>query len=159
MTTYNHMAPRGTLGVSRQLLFIRASLVVTSFFGALILAALVGCGKANPYLQVTGTVKFDDGTVPQGDISSITFQPKSGGIDSKGAQGTIEPDGSFQLHSERPGDGAKPGNYAVTVQVMVGYPQGKSVVPLKYTDPRKTPLTAEIKASGENQFSFTIEKP
>ncbi|MEO2047555.1 MAG: hypothetical protein ABGX16_13395 [Pirellulales bacterium] len=159
MTTNIRMARRTPLRDSRRFLFSKASLIVTSLLGAIFLAAFVGCGKANPYLPVTGVVKFDDGTVPKGDISSITFQPTSGGLDSKGAQGTIEADGSFQLHSERPGDGAKPGSYAVTVHIMVGYPKGKSVVPLRYTDPRKTPFSAEVTADGENQFSFTIEKP
>jgi len=128
------------------------------FLGVLICAGFSGCGRSNAYLPVTGTVKFADGTVPQGEISSITFQPKASGPGSKGAQGTIEPDGSFRLQSERPGDGAKPGEYFVTIHVMVGYPNGRSVVPMKYTDPRKTPLSAEIKTSGENNFEFTIEK-
>jgi len=127
--------------------------------GALICVGLVGCGEAKPYVPASGTVKFDDGTVPQGDISSITFQPKSTGPTTKGAQGSIEPDGSFELHSERQGDGAKPGDYSVTIHAMVGYPNGKSVVPAIYSDPRKTPLEAEVKASGENRFEFVIEKP
>jgi len=135
-------------------MYFRAAL-----YGSLICVALAGCGKSNPYSPATGVVKFDDGTVPQGDISSITFQPKLGGPDTKGAQGTIEPDGSFQLSSERPGDGAKPGEYTVTVHAMVGYPDGKSVVPQKYTNSRETPLSAEVKASGENHFEFTVEKP
>jgi len=128
-------------------------------FGALVCAALTGCGKESPYVPASGTVKFGDGTVPQGDISSISFHPKKGGPGAKGAQGTIEPDGSFEVYSERRGDGVKPGAYAVTVNAMVGYPQGKSVVPTPYTDPRATPLSAEVKASGENQFEFVLEKP
>ena len=128
------------------------------FYGTLICALLSGCGDSKPYLPVTGTVKFADGKVPQGEISSITFQPKTSGLDTKGAQGTIEPDGSFQLHSERPGDGAKPGKYTVTLHVIVGYPNSKSVIPLKYTNPRDSPLTAEVKIDGENHFEFTLEK-
>ena len=124
----------------------------------MICAALIGCGEGNPYVPASGTVKFDDGTVPQGDISTITFQPKASGVDVKGAQGTIEPDGSFVLHSVRRGDGVKPGEYAVMVNAMVGYPRGKSVVPMIYTKARKTPLTAEVKSSGENKFEFIIEK-
>jgi hypothetical protein len=150
----NRLAARLPLRVSRWLLYYGAL-----FCGAMICTALVGCGEANPYLPVTGTVKFDDGTVPQGEIASITFQPKSGGIDTKGAQGTIESDGSFQLNSEKPGDGAKPGEYAVIVHIMIGYPDGKSVVPRIYTNPRTTPLSAEVKANGENHFEFAIEKP
>ena len=126
-------------------------------FVALVCAALIGCGESSPYVPASGTVKFDDGTVPQGDVSSITFQPKIGGPDTKGAQGTIEPDGSFELHSVRRGDGVRPGDYIVTVNAMIGYPQGKSVVPEQYANPRKSPLSAEVKASGENKFDFVID--
>ncbi len=135
------------------------SLYGAMIFSTLICVVLVGCGEAKPYLPASGTVKFDDGTVPQGDLSSITFQPKSTGPATKGAQGSIEPDGSFVLHTERPGDGAKPGEYSVTIHAMVGYPKGKSVVPAKYSDPRKTPLTAEVKAGDENHFEFILDKP
>jgi len=131
----------------------------TVFFGALACMALVGCGEASPYTPATGTVKFDDGTVPQGDVSMITFQPKMLGPGTKGAQGTIEPDGSFRLSSERPDGGVKPGEYAVTIHAMIGYPHGKSVVPMEYTSARKTPFSAKVEASGENHFDFIIEKP
>jgi hypothetical protein len=151
--TANRLVPRVSSWVSRPILFCQIS-----FIGALFCAACIGCGKANPYLPVSGTVKFDDGTVPQGEISSITFQPKANGPGFKGAQSTIEPDGSFQLGSERPGDGAKPGEYYVTIHVNLGYPDNKSVVPLKYANPQSSTLTAEITPDGENHFEFVIEK-
>ena len=131
----------------------------TLCFGTFACVALSGCGESSPYVPASGIVKFDDGTVPQGDVPMISFHPKKSGPDTKGAQGTIEPDGSFELHSEKRGDGVRPGEYAVTVQAMVGYPQGKSVVSLEYTHPRESPLTAEVKASGENKFEFTVKKP
>jgi hypothetical protein len=126
--------------------------------GALFCVVLSGCGKSNPYVTVTGTVKYTDGEVPQGEMSSITFQPKASGPGSKGAQGTIEPDGTFELQTERPGDGARPGEYFVTLNIIVGYPNIKSVVPMMYTNPRNSPLTAEVKSDGENHFDFTIKK-
>jgi hypothetical protein len=104
-------------------------------------------------------VKYSDGSIPQADISTITFQPAAMSPDTKAASGSIEADGSFQLHTIRHGDGAKPGDYRVTVHIMVGYPNGKLVVAKEFTDPESTPLKATVKESGENKFDFTIERP
>lgn len=129
-----------------------------AMFAALACVVLIGCGEASPYVPASGTVKYDDGTVPQGDIASITFQPKTSGPGTKGAQGSIKPDGSFELHTLRQGDGVKPGAYIVTVNVMLGFSGGNSVIPVKYSKARETPLSAEIEANGENRFEFIIEK-
>jgi hypothetical protein len=95
----------------------------------LLTMTLAGCGGGGPtYVPVTGTVKYSDGTVPTGDIASITFQPASAAPDTKGASGTIKPDGTFSLTTVTPGDGARPGEYIVQVNVFKGYPDRKSLV-------------------------------
>jgi hypothetical protein len=124
-----------------------------------IILALSGCGEGVSYVPVTGTVKYSDGTVPAGDIATITFQPSAAGPDTKGASGTINKDGSFALQTVTPGDGARPGDYQVTVRVMQGYPRGQLVVAEKFTKPDTTPLTAKVQARGENHFDFTVERP
>lgn len=122
--------------------------------------ALTGCGRGDLHVPVTGTVKFADGSVPKGVIASITFQPASAGPGSKGASSTIAPeDGSFELRTVQPGDGALPGDYLVTVNVMDGYPRGKSVVADKFTRATDTPLKATVDADKENHFDFVVEKP
>jgi hypothetical protein len=128
-------------------------------YGLLIVVAISGCSQGVSYVPVTGTVKFSDGSVPQGDAPAITFQPASSGPTTKGASGTIAKDGTFSLQTVQPGDGALPGEYVVTVRVMQGYPRGRLVVAEKFTKPETTPLNATVEAGGENHFDFTVEKP
>ncbi|HEY3393898.1 MAG TPA: hypothetical protein VGK58_14395 [Lacipirellulaceae bacterium] len=118
----------------------------------LIMITLAGCDRGPTYVPVTGTVKYSDGTVPTGDIASITFQPASAAPDTKGASGTIQPDGTFSLTTINPGDGARPGDYVVKVNVMKGYPGGTSLV-------ADTPLKATVTEDGENHFDFVVERP
>jgi hypothetical protein len=119
-----------------------------------------GCRERGPtYVPVTGTVKYSDGTVPTGDIASITFQPASPSPDTKAASGSISPDGSFALTSVKPGDGAKPGEYVVTVYVTRGYPAGEMLVADRFTKTDATPLKANVKESGGNNFNFVVERP
>jgi hypothetical protein len=85
-------------------------------------------------------------------MASITFQPTSVGTDSKGASGSINPDGTFSLTTINPGDGAQPGDYVVNVNVFKGYPDRKSLVANK-------PLKATVTEDGENHFDFVVERP
>ncbi|MEX2168315.1 MAG: hypothetical protein WD851_03320 [Pirellulales bacterium] len=126
---------------------------------SLVACSLTGCGQTSSHLPVTGIVKFSDGTVPKGDIASITFQPTAAGPGTKGASGNIGADGSFELRTVKPGDGALPGDYRVTVHVMQGYPDGKSMVADIYTRASATPLNATVAAGAENHFDFTVERP
>jgi hypothetical protein len=125
----------------------------------LVAITVTGCGKGPEYVPVTGTVKYADGTVPQGDAPAITFQPLESGPGKKGAFGKIMEDGTFTLQTVNPGDGAQPGDYKVTVHVMKGYPRGKQMVAEKYINPNSTPLSATVKADDDNHFDFTVDKP
>jgi hypothetical protein len=119
----------------------------------LVVIALTGCAKGPTYVPVTGTVKYKDGTVPAGDIASVSFQPAAAGPDTKGASGSINPqDGTFTLSTINPGDGARPGEYDVTVNVMKGYPGGTWLVARK-------PQKATVTEDGENHFDFVVERP
>lgn len=124
----------------------------------LLAAAVLGCSKGKTYVPVTGTVKYADGTVPKGQAGSVTFQPAAGGVGSKGASSRVAEDGSFSLSSIQPGDGAKPGEYNVTLSILDSYPKGKSVVAEKYTKAGTTPLKATVKDSGTNHFDFVLDK-
>jgi hypothetical protein len=122
--------------------------------------ALTGCRDRGPtYVPVTGTVKYSDGTVPTGDMASITFQPATPTPDTKAASGPIARDGSYTLSTINPGDGARLGDYFVTVQVRKGYPAGKSLVAERFTNSQKSPLKATVTKSGENHFDFVVERP
>ena len=127
--------------------------VVTVLF----FAALVGCGS-DGFEKVTGTVKYTDGTLPTSEMATITFEPKEPGSDFKGASGDIGEDGTFELTTIEPGDGAMPGDYIVTVKIMDGYPDIVFAVEEKYTDVSQSPLSATV-TSGKNHFEFEVERP
>ncbi|MFO0897509.1 MAG: hypothetical protein U0836_08810 [Pirellulales bacterium] len=127
------------------------------------LSTLPGCGKSEGMLPVTGSVKFEDGSVPKGEASGyVEFAPVAGTAASKGATGIIDKEtGEFELYTTKPGDGVLPGSYSVTLRVNATYPPkqdgSSSVVPLEYTTSEKTPLTAEVDA-GHTRFDFKIPK-
>jgi hypothetical protein len=120
-----------------------------------LLALVLGCGgdKAG-LLPVSGTVKFSDGTVPQGESAVIWFEPTESG---KAASGTIDGNGGFELMTFKPGDGVKPGRYKVTPKVYTNYRTQSLAVPAKYANAATTPLEATVDAD-HTHFDFTIEK-
>ena len=131
------------------------------FVLSLVILLLVGCSEDElPLHEVTGTVTFEDGSIPQGEMSStITFIPAVP-MEGKAASSNIEPDGRFRLWTVTQGDGgALAGDYRVTLNVINGYPRGKSVVAKKYTDLNETPLEAAVKADQRNHFDFKVERP
>ena len=108
---------------------------------------------------VTGTVVFEDGTVPEGEMATITFVPTNP-MEGKGASSNIEKDGSFELWTLTPGDGgALAGDYRVTLSITKGYPNLKHQIARKFTDLHDTPLTAKVEAGQENHFEFIVEPP
>ncbi len=129
-------------------------------FPCLMVLLLSGCaGDELPLYEVTGTVKFADGSVPQGEMSTVTFVPVIP-MEGKAASSNIEADGSFKLWTVRQGDGgALAGDYVVTLNVIKGYPRGKSMVAQKYADMRQSPLKATVRADEPNHFDFQVEKP
>src|SRR5262245_37037200 len=75
-----------------------------------LLALTAGCGSGR--YPVTGRVTYDDGSPVDGGtvIGDATINTKSVTV-----QGNIEKDGTFRWGTEKPGDGALPGNYRVIV--------------------------------------------
>lgn len=122
--------------------------------------ALSGCGGDRMDLHhASGTVAFEDGSIPEGEMATITFTPVNA-MEGKGASSTIETDGTFQLWTLEPGDGgALAGDYRVTLSITKGYPNIQHQVDLKYTELSETPLTAEIVAGEKNTFEFVVEPP
>jgi hypothetical protein len=107
----------------------------------------VGCSDLVP---VQGEVLLDDKPLPKADIA---FIPKSGG---RTVTGKSDARGKFQLTTTAASDGAKPGEYKVTVtarevkfEAKPGSEEGfveKHVwlAPEKYSDPAKSDLTAVV---------------
>lgn len=128
-------------------------------FAFILLLSLVGCSDRMDLHPATGTVTFEDGSVPQGEMATITFVPNNQ-MEGKGASSNIESDGSFELWTLEPGDGgALAGDYRVTLSVTNGYPNLKHQVALEYADLRETPLKATVVAGEKNEFEFVVDKP
>jgi hypothetical protein len=122
----------------------------------LALGLVAGCGgAAGEFVQVSGTVKYADGTPVTGQTAKAVFLPKS--PEGRAASGTIEPDGSFKAMTEKPGDGMKPGAYTVVLDVFKDYRAGIRAVPKKYGDASTTPLEATVDAD-HTSFDFVVEK-
>ena len=133
-----------------------------------VLVGLLGAGCSGEpkvsLVPVQGTVRFPDGTIPQGEVAAVFFepvdigsQPPTPGVLRKAAFGEINPkDGSFKLTTVQPDDGALPGKYKVIFQVHKTYMGQESLIPGKYTRPETTPFEVTVEP-GCGPFSFTLE--
>jgi hypothetical protein len=117
-----------------------------------------GCGSKR--YKVTGSVTYDDGSPVEAGtvIGEATVNEKPVGV-----QGNIARDGTFCLGSNRPGDGALPGNYRVLVMpVALGDAElaaGKRpAVGGKYTKFETSGITFEVKREA-NVLNITVERP
>jgi hypothetical protein len=137
-------------------------------FSVLLLAA--GCNSQVATYPVTGTVRFDDGQpVPYGNIE---FRNEKSGLS---ARGTLDKAGAFKLGTFTADDGAPVGNYrAVVIQFFNAPPAAARVqmdadhdahnpdtdvrVAAEVSDFSTSPLSAEVRAEGENQFEFTVPR-
>jgi len=130
----------------------------------LALAWTVGCGDSKGRLQVTGTVKHPDGTVPKSESSGqVQFTPEDASVpNARGGQATIDKEtGEFSLYTEQPGDGILPGKYKVTFRINKNYPPApdgsSSVVPREYTQVESTPMS-EVVDADHTRFELTVPK-
>jgi hypothetical protein len=102
-----------------------------------------GCGSRT--VPVKGVVTFDSRPLANASVIFIPMEP--GGRD---ASGSTDANGAFQLSTFRPGDGALPGLYKVTVHYSepVAVPAG-----LKTAEEVQK---AMVKASASHKPSFVI---
>lgn len=127
-------------------------LVVVGLIGS------VGCSGSN-LVEVTGKVTYKGEPVKSGTISFVA-------ADKPAAYGDLQPDGTFSLHTDKPGDGATPGAYRVIVVAMQDQggllPEQRSplpppTVPIKYTSLATTDLTADVASGKKNVIDFNLE--
>ncbi|HXG10066.1 MAG TPA: hypothetical protein VNK04_09780 [Gemmataceae bacterium] len=106
---------------------------------------------------VEGTVTYKGKPVPYG---TVMFQPDDG----PAATGEIR-NGRYVLKTYREGDGAIPGTHRVTIISLEDQsnrlpeeraPLPPAIVPLKYSFPDKSGLTAEVK-DGPNTIDFHLK--
>lgn len=135
--------------------------------------AIAGCGPESRTSGVTGTVTFEGAAVPEG---TITFYPKAGG---RPAIGQIQSDGTYELSTFAPGDGAVPGEHKVAIEAKQVSGAGAAptslqdeiaqtsfgansktssvnwLVPEKYASSESSELTATVE-SGSNKIDFQL---
>ena len=127
------------------------------------LAATAGCSKS-PFelVKVSGSVKYTDGTIPEGAVRVVRFEPLAdaeGNVSPRAAAGYLEPDGTFQLATLRPRDGAIPGEYKPVLLFWKSPTTRESVVPQAYGKAATTPLpTLSVRSGEANHFDLAIEK-
>ena len=110
--------------------------------------------------KVTGKVTYNGKPVSKGTVTFITTVEGGG----RNATGEIQPDGSYKLQTEAPGDGAQLGEYKVTIyshdDVILDYTPPKPIppkilVPEKYEKPGTSGLTKKVER-GSNTINFDL---
>jgi len=124
--------------------------------GLVWMTVLSGCQRGPAVAQVSGKVLYKDGSVPQGGVRVVRFEPITAEEVRKGASGTIEPDGSFEMYTRKPGDGVYLGEYAVTFAVWKGPRDPTSLIDEKYTMSTTTPYKVKIDGN-KTDLEFEIE--
>lgn len=157
------------LGVAMQ---VRFNSVQVSTFLMLsgILSLIAGCSGNSNMQAVSGTIKAKGKVVTSGEVM---FYPQGGGRPSVGIIGN---DGGYELTSKKKGDGVAIGSYDVTITAIKEKARRASaansveeetaadmllqdervtwVFPMKFSERRTSPLTAEVKAGEPNVIDF-----
>ncbi len=126
---------------------------------ALALACVQGC--ATKKYPVTGRVLFKDGTpLPGGLIVTSPVDPAS----QVSARGVIDMDGTFELNTDRPGDGSLVGKFRVVIMPLTKRKNEddpkKEKLPIdpRYLHYETSGLEIEIKPE-KNDLTIYVERP
>jgi hypothetical protein len=128
----------------------------------LVAALLTGCGSGT--YPVEGQIVWKDGS-PAKELkgSFVLFElPEQ----KTSARGMIDADGSFRLTTNKPNDGALPGEHTVLIVEVgrqhLGGPDSSALAPgvmdARFSDPRTSGLKATVKP-GVNKITLTVEHP
>ncbi len=122
-----------------------------------LLVGSAGCGRRMS--PVHGTVTLEDGQpLTRG---MVIFEGEQDGVPVM-ARGEIRPDGSYQLSTEKPGDGVPPGKYRVHINPMdrSEVPDEKKKLPfdIRYLRVNTSGLEYEVKA-GPNEYDIKLSRP
>jgi hypothetical protein len=124
-------------------------------YSTLALLALSGCAK-NPLYPVNGKLVWEDGTrVTQLANGMVVLETPEG---TPIARGSINRDGTFQLGSSRPGDGAVVGKHRVSViESRQGEPPPPPVLDLAYAKFETSGLEIDVEPK-TNDVTFTVRR-
>lgn len=138
-----------------------SSRVALAPLALLTLLGITGCESGPPTAPVSGVVTLDG--VPL-EFGYVMFQPNTG----QPAQGVIQSDGSFELMSLAPGDGAQIGTHRVSVICNEGHRPtesgapsgggslGRLLIPLAYTRGNMSGITADVPKEGLPDFRIEL---
>jgi hypothetical protein len=104
-------------------------------------------------------VTYEDGTPFT--MGMVVFEGDAGGKIVT-ARGELQPDGTYQLGTNKPGDGAPAGKYRVLVaprqDIDSPAPERDRPIDFRYTSFSTSGLEFEVK-SGPNEFPIQVSKP
>lgn len=122
------------------------------------MGGLAGCGDSRPVAQIRGKVVGKNGTLPSAAIRVVRFEPTADttAVVRKGASGSINDDGTFELFTRKPGDGVHHGKYAVTFGFFRSATDQRPLVAAKYTKPATTPYQMVVDKDVDD-LQFEIE--
>ncbi len=125
------------------------------------LAVLASCAKPPPLFKVSGKAVYKGKPLTTGVVGFHHTDAKSPLV-----TGQIGEDGTFELTTKRPGDGAAPGEYTVTVTSMLpghgvegmdkDYRPPQPLIPLKFMRLDETPLRATVEPRNDNVVNLTL---
>lgn len=142
--------------------------------GLICLTGTLGCGSSDrvEVFPVQGKITFEGAPLEGGGAISFIPTTNQGGA---AAGGEIQLDGSYQLTTYEPGDGSMVGDFKVIItQSVFKEPEatpdgtkpakvGQAVVPedkripVTYSNPRDTTLTAKV-AAEPNVINFDLQR-
>jgi hypothetical protein len=147
-----------------------------NFVAVLAIAAFVTCGCSSggvTVYPVKGKVTFNGKPLAGG--GSIAFVPQ-GGEAKVDSGGEIKADGTYELTTHKPGDGAMVGDFKVVIIQTVfnepervadgeGAPKAATAavpeaerIPEMYSDFEQSPLKAKVEAKSQNEFNFDLTR-
>jgi hypothetical protein len=124
-------------------------------------AALIGCDNGPQIVPLKGKVTYKGEPLKFG---SVMLQPIAG----QPATAVIEPDGTFVLSTNKPGDGATVGENRVRVTSYEGQAPdakrsaqtelalGNSLIPVKYTDTTSSGIVVDVKPEGNEDLLIEL---
>ena len=133
---------------------------------SVLVAALffTGCGgSGTPTYPVEGKVTFSDGRPLDG--GTVELQPVVQQQPPVAARGRIQSDGTFQISTFEPNDGAIEGEHRVRVVGPLPpgpidpYQSPEPVIHHKFESYDSSELTFTVTPDGPNQLNITVEPP
>ncbi len=125
---------------------------------ALLLPLVASCSNQLPTYKVNGKVQFENGNPVI--VGIVEFQSVDHRIN---ARGDIQPDGTFQLTTFAPNDGAVAGKHkCVILQMVIGEnivghkPSTIGVVDSKFASYLTSGLTFDVDPEGINEITVTV---